>query len=85
MSKTSLQEYDYFKSGNERESVSSENTKKKWIRCREGVNIYSMSRPTIMALASDAGALYKINATVLINTEIFENYMESFRVPARVL
>jgi len=85
MSKLSLKEYDYFKDENEREEVKDEPVKKKWIRCREGVEMYSMSRPTIMAIASDAGALYKINATVLIDTETFENYMESFRVPAGVL
>lgn len=85
MSKTSLREYDYFKDEKEREEITPEVMKKKWIRCREGVEMYSMSRPTIMAIASDAGALYKINATVLINTEAFENYMESFRVPAGVI
>lgn len=85
MSKSSLREYDYFKDENEREDVTPEVVKKKWIRCKEGVEMYSMSRPTIMAIASDAGALYKINATVLINTETFENYMESFRVPAGVI
>ena len=40
-------------------------------------------------IARAAGATYKINegtgGTVLINLEIFDNYMEQFRQPARPL
>lgn len=84
MKEASLNDYDYFKPVDEREEVSSKVIKKKWIRCKEAVVTYSMSRPTIMALATDAGALYKINGTVLIDADKFENYMETFRIPARL-
>lgn len=58
--------------------------RKKWIRCKEATVRYSMSRPTIVSLARDAGAAYKINATLLIDTEKFDLYLESFRIPGVV-
>lgn len=32
-----------------------------------------------MVLAKDAGALYKVGNSALINTEIFEKYLEQFK------
>ena len=34
-----------------------------------------------MKLAKEAGATYKIDKLVLVNTEILDKYLESFRVP----
>ena len=36
-----------------------------------------------MELASDAGAIYRIDSTVLIDREIFDAYLERFHEPAR--
>ncbi len=77
-------EYDYFKDDGNRESRVSPK-KRKWIRCREGVEMYSVSRPKLIAMAKEAGAAYKVDATILIDTERFENYLESFRIPGRVI
>lgn len=57
---------------------------KKWIRSSEAVKRYSMSRPTIVSIARDAGSVYKINGALLINTEILDFYLESFRLPGVV-
>ena len=35
-----------------------------------------------MELASDAGAIYRIDGTVLINRDIFDAYLERFHEPA---
>lgn len=35
---------------------------------------------TFRNLANDAGAVYKVGKLVLINTEVFEQYLETFRV-----
>ena len=35
---------------------------------------------SFMKLASDAGAVYKINKISLVNVKIFEEYLETFRV-----
>ena len=59
-------------------------TKKKWLRCKEATVRYGVSRPTIMNWATDSGALIKIDATVLIDSETIDRYIEGFRIPGGV-
>ena len=51
-----------------------------FVRYDEGAKRYSMCKHTFMKLAQDAHAVYKINRRTLVNTKIFEEYLESFRV-----
>ena len=61
-----------------------ESTKSKiYIRYDEGAERYSMCRHTFMKLAAEAGAVYKINRLSLVNTKIFKEYLETFRVSVR--
>ena len=46
--------------------------------------MYSMSKNTFMKLAHDAQAIYKVNRMVLVNTEILDEYLESFRLEAQI-
>ena len=39
-----------------------------------------MSRTKLENVARDAQALYKVNKVVLINKEVFDEYLESFRI-----
>lgn len=39
---------------------------------------YSLSHKKLLELASDAGAIYRFDSTVLINREIFDAYLERF-------
>ena len=39
----------------------------------------------IIVIAREAGAVYKVGNSALINTELFEKYLERFREPAREL
>ena len=39
-----------------------------------------MSQSTFERRAKDAKAIYKMGKIALVNTEIFERYLESFRV-----
>ncbi len=77
-------EYDYFKNEKGRKEIIVERTKKKWIRCKEATVRYGVSRPTIMHWAEDFGALFRIDATILIDSETMDNYIESFRIPGGV-
>ena len=52
---------------------------KKFIRYKEGAELYSMGRHKFVDLAREAKATYKIGGLVLVNTEIFEEYLETFR------
>lgn len=52
---------------------------KKYVNAAEGEAVYGISRSHIMELARAAGAIYKVGMSALINTEIFEEYLEQFR------
>ena len=56
---------------------------KKFVRIGEGSIIYSIGHHRFIEMARAAGATYKINegtgGTVLINLEIFDEYMKQFR------
>ena len=53
---------------------------KVFVRYDEGAEMYSMSRNTFIKIATDAYAVYKVNRLVLVNTKIFEQYLETFRI-----
>ncbi len=59
--------------------------RQKFARAKEAMEIYHVSRPTLMKMAADSGALYKIDATVLINLLILDEYLETFRIPGVVI
>ena len=54
--------------------------KKKFVRYSEGAKLYSIGEALFVKLAMEAHAVYKINHICLVNTEIFEDYLESYRV-----
>lgn len=58
---------------------------KKYVNATEGAIIYSISKTHLMTLVNEAGALYKVGNSALINTEIFEEYLEKYHEPARLL
>ena len=51
---------------------------KKFVRYQEGAEKYSMGLTKFTALAKEAKAVYKIDK---VTCEIFERYLESFRIP----
>ena len=59
---------------------------KKYVRIGEGSITYSIGHHRFIEMARAAGAVYKINegtgGTVLINLDIFDEYMEQFREEA---
>lgn len=52
----------------------------KFIRYSDGARMYHMSQSKFMQLAKEARACYKISQLVLVNTEILDEYLESFRI-----
>lgn len=54
--------------------------KKIYVRYQDGAEMYSMSRHSFMKLAMEAGAVRKINHMSLVNTKIFEEYIETFAI-----
>ena len=53
---------------------------KVYVRYDEGAKLYSMCKHTFMKLANEAQAVYKVGRLVLVNTKIFEEYLETFRI-----
>lgn len=53
---------------------------RKFIRPKEAIRIYSLSRTFIEEIARDSGAMYKIGKVVLINVRTFEEYLEQHKV-----
>lgn len=53
---------------------------KKFVRYKEGAMIYSMSQSKFERMAKAAGAVYKLDKLVLVNCEVFEQFLESYRL-----
>ena len=53
--------------------------RKKFVRYDEGAKIYSRGLHSFQNLAKDAGAVYKIKGVVLVNTQVVDEYLETFR------
>lgn len=53
--------------------------KRKFIRYKEGKEVYGLCQSTFERKAKEAGAVYKIGKAVLVNCEIFEKYLEQFK------
>ena len=53
---------------------------KKFVRYKEGAEMYSMGMTKFQELAKEARACYKVNQLVLVNLDILDEYLESFRI-----
>ena len=52
---------------------------KKFVRYKEGAERYSLGLTKFQALAMEAKSVYKIDGVALVNCELFERYLETFR------
>ncbi|MGN0256597.1 MAG: DUF6462 family protein [Chordicoccus sp.] len=52
--------------------------KKKYVRYKEGAELYSMGLSKFQQMAHDAKATYKVDKLVLVSIEKFEKYLETF-------
>lgn len=52
---------------------------KKFVRYKEGAERYSLGLTKFQALAKEAKAVYKVDGVALVNCELFERYLETFR------
>lgn len=54
--------------------------KKRFVRYAEGAEIYSIGLTKFQEMAKECGAVYKVNKMVLVNLDIFDQYLETFRL-----
>ena len=52
---------------------------KKFVSLQEGALLYSLGLHTFNNIAKEAGAIYKIKRRVLVNKELVDEYLETFR------
>lgn len=66
--------------GYPKKEVTSDKKSRKFVRYREGAELYGMGITKFQQLAKEAKAVYKIDGLVLVNTMIFERYLEGFKL-----
>ena len=54
--------------------------KKRLVRYKEGAEMYSVGMNKFQTLAKDAGAILKIDRIVLVDLDVLDQNLESFRV-----
>lgn len=54
--------------------------KKRLVRYKGGAEMYSVGMNKFQTLAKDAGAILKIDRIVLVDLDVLDQYLESFRV-----
>lgn len=53
---------------------------RRFIRYKEGKEVYGICQSTFEKMAKEAGAVYKVGKVALVNCSIFEEYLEQFRI-----
>lgn len=51
---------------------------KKFVRLDEGAALFSIGLNTFRDIARDAGAIYKVKRITLVNTQILDEFIETF-------
>ena len=55
-----------------------------YVRYKEGCKIFGMSQREFEERAKEAGAIFKVGKMALVNTVIFNEYLQPFRLPSEV-
>ena len=53
--------------------------RRKYLRYKDAELVYIIQHKKLLELADRAGAIYRIDGYVLINRDIFDEYLEQFR------
>ena len=64
-----------------KQNLADPSVRKRFVTYKEAAALYSMGMNRIQEHAKLAGATYKMGNKVLVNTDIFEAYLEQFRIP----
>ena len=52
--------------------------RRQFLRYKDAEIVYSIHHKKLLEMANKAGAIYRIDGTVLINRDIFDQYLEQF-------
>lgn len=56
------------------------NYKKRFVRYKEGAELYSIGLNKFEKMAREAGACYKVDKLVLVNLDEFDAYLATFKL-----
>lgn len=59
--------------------------RRQFLRYKEAEIVYSIQHKKLLELAGKAGALVRIDGYVLIDRDVFEEYLEQFREPSTLI
>ena len=52
--------------------------RRQFLKYKDAEIVYSLTHRKLLEMADEAGAIYRIDGTVLINRDIFDEYLEQF-------
>lgn len=79
----SEQTKEYFELGKRNDvRESAKRLRRQFLRYKDAEIVYSIQHKKLLEMASKAGAIYRIDGTVLINRDIFDQYLEQFHEPS---
>lgn len=61
---------------------SAKRLRRQYLRYKDAEIVYSIQHKKLLEMAGKAGAIYRIDGTVLINRDIFDQYLEQFHEPS---
>lgn len=64
-----------------KENLANPSVKRRFVTYKEASVLYGIGLTKLQEYAKKSGATYKLGNKVLVNTEIFEAYLEQFRIP----
>lgn len=74
---------EYFELGKRNDvRESAKRLRRQYLRYKNAEIVYSIQHKKLLEMASKAGAIYRIDGTVLINRDIFDQYLEQFHEPS---
>lgn len=79
----SEQTKEYFELGKRNDvRESAKRLRRQYLRYKDAEIVYSIQHKKLLEMASKAGAIYRIDGTVLINRDIFDQYLEQYHEPS---
>lgn len=81
----SEQTKEYFELGKRNDvRESAKRLRRQYLRYKDAEIVYSIQHKKLLEMAGKAGAIYRIDGTVLINRDIFDQYLERFHEPSTI-
>ena len=79
----SEQTKEYYQLGKKNDvRESAKRLRRQFLRYKDAEIVYSIQHKKLLEMASKAGAIYRIDGTVLINRDLFDQYLEQFPEPS---